>query len=232
MVVSFTQILERRYAAKLDDSARQFIGYAVEGANRMEALLAGLRDYWHAAESREPSTKVDLNACLVEALGNLSTSRDEAGAEITFDSLPQAIAEHMLMVQLFQNLVGNALKYRHPQRPLKVHVGVSRNEAVCRFYVTDNGIGIQPEYQEQVFGIFRRLHTRQHYAGTGIGLALCQTIVQRHGGRIWVESEYGEGSTFFFTLPCVESCLPQSHGPGAEPQRNPDHRTAPDLGGY
>ncbi|HYO83487.1 MAG TPA: PAS domain S-box protein [Bryobacteraceae bacterium] len=206
MVVSFTQLLERHYRGQIDAEGARFIGYAVDGARRVEALLAGLRDYWNASETpTEPTTPVDLEHVLASVLSHLSTAIAESGAEISHNPLPVVVAEHTLMVQLFQNLLSNALKYRDRERTPAIHIAVSKFDVEWRFSVHDNGIGIPPEYLRQVFGIFKRLHGREAYPGTGIGLALCQTIVERHGGRIWAESTFGEGSIFSFTLP-----LPQA----------------------
>ncbi len=204
MVTSFTQLIRKRYGKYLGEEGNKFIEYAVEGASRMETMLSGLRDYWQSSGSRDQERgPVSLQEVVEQALGNLQTAIDETKAEILVDSLPVLSANPSMILLVFQNLIGNALKYRHPERSPRVHIGVTRQGNVWQFSVTDNGIGIDPRYHEQIFGIFKRLHGRQEYAGAGIGLALCQKIAQRHGGRIWVESDGKSGSQFYFTLPAM-----------------------------
>lgn len=204
MVVSFTQLLEERYKSRLDADADRLIGFAVEGALRMEVLLKGLREYLQADDAR-PAGAVDCNLAFQKACQNLESAITASGAEVTCDALPKVPAPEVSIVQVFQNLIGNAIKYRSLQPP-RVHVSASEESdentsgGVWRFSVRDNGIGIEPQHVNRIFGIFKRLHGPQ-YAGAGIGLALCHRIVDRLGGRIWVESELGHGSTFFFTLP-------------------------------
>jgi light-regulated signal transduction histidine kinase (bacteriophytochrome) len=206
MVTAYTQLLERRYANKLDEEGRLFIAWAVEAARRIENLLKSMRAYWQAsADAEEPElTIVDTNAALRSALHNLSTAIAESGAEVTHDRLPLVHAQNVHTVQVFQNIVGNALKYRRPGVAPRVHVWAERDDTKWVFSIRDNGIGIAPQYAKQVFAIFKRLHTHAAYSGTGIGLALCQKVVESLGGQIWVESQgEGYGSTFRFTLPGV-----------------------------
>jgi PAS domain S-box-containing protein len=201
MVTSYTQILSREYKGRLDENADQFIAYAVEGAQRMEALLKGMREYWQASERGENHhAAVDCNEVLNEALANLREGITKGGALVSHDSLPTVSAEKGMLVQVFQNLVANAIKYRS-EKPPRVHVSASKNSREeWVFSVQDNGIGIDPQFAEKVFVIFNRLNGSK-YPGSGIGLALCRKVVERLGGRIWVESNQGEGCDFRFTIP-------------------------------
>jgi PAS domain S-box-containing protein len=201
MVASYVQLLERRYRDKLNDDAVEFIRHAVEGVVRMKALINDLLTYSRAGAGREPEP-VDAGAALNEALANLQSAVAESGAEVKAGALPVVLVDPTQLVQLFQNLVGNALKFRGRERP-RVEIGAVRRGAVWELSVKDNGIGIAAEHRERIFVIFQRLHARGEYPGTGIGLALCKRIVERHGGRLWLESEPGRGSTFFFTLPAA-----------------------------
>ncbi len=204
MVISYTQLLSRDYKGKLDKDADQYIEHAVEGAQRMEDLLRGMREYWEATErGQEHNAAVDTNEVLKKALLNLQEAIARNGAAVTCDSLPPIWADEISLVQLFQNLVGNAIKYRS-EKPPQVHVSAAKNaRQEWVFSVKDNGTGIDPKYAEKVFVIFSRLHGRK-YEGSGIGLTLCRKIVERLGGRIWVESKLGKGSVFKFTLPAIE----------------------------
>lgn len=202
MVSSFTQLLARRYKGKLDADADEFISYAVDGASRMQGLINDLLAYSRVGTRGNPLVPTASETVLDRALGNLGKSIEETGAEISRDPLPVVMGDDAQLVQLFQNLISNAIKFRGDQTP-KVQI---RAESVGRewvFSIRDNGIGIDPQYSEQVFVIFQRLHTRVDYPGTGIGLAICKKIVERHGGRIWMASEPGQGTTFFFALPGV-----------------------------
>ena len=200
MVGSYTQLLARRYRGRLDKDADEFIGYAVDGVTRMQRLINDLLTYSRVGtKGREPEP-TDSDAVLERALQNLQVAIEDNGAEVTHDRLPTVMADDRQLEQLLQNLVGNALKYHGEEAP-RVHVSAARNNGNWEFAVRDNGIGIDPKYADRVFVIFQRLHNRTEYSGTGIGLAVCKKIVERHGGRIWLESEPGRGSTFRFTLP-------------------------------
>jgi light-regulated signal transduction histidine kinase (bacteriophytochrome) len=200
-VATFTQMLQRRYKGHLDERADEFIGYTVQGALRMEMLVRDLLSYTQAAQVGEaPPTEVDVNSVVKEAFQNLKMSIQENQAVLEVDSLPTLLIHRVQLVQLFQNLIGNALKYRGEDTP-RIRISAEREGTWWPFSVEDNGIGIAPRYHEQVFGLFKRLHGGDKYKGTGIGLAICQKIVEQHGGRIWVESAVGEGSRFYLTLP-------------------------------
>lgn len=194
------ELLARRYRDKLDAQAGEWIQLTVEGAKRMQALIRDLLAYSRVGTSGKSFVPTNVGAALDLALANLATSITESGAVITHDPLPSLVADPTQMAQLFQNLIGNALKFCKERSP-EIHVGAKPEAGAWTFSVRDNGIGIEPQYRERIFVIFQRLHTRTEYPGTGIGLAICQRIVERHGGRIWVESEPGKGSTFYFTIP-------------------------------
>ena len=200
MVASYTELLARRYSSQLDDEARKFILYAVEGATRMQQLIDDLLLFSRVGTRKLPQESVSTEELLATALHNLQAAIDESGAEITRDELPTVRADSSQMLQLFQNLVGNAIKFRRPGEPPRIHVSACTLGQEWQFSITDNGIGIDPQFSERIFTIFQRLHAREQYPGTGIGLAICKRIVERHGGRIWVESVPGQGSTFHFTL--------------------------------
>jgi light-regulated signal transduction histidine kinase (bacteriophytochrome) len=201
MVSTYGEMLRRKYGNQLDARAEEYIGYIVEGGSRMERLLRDLRAFTHASlATHGPPPIVDSQTALDSALTNLTAAIGENGAEITSDPLPCVAIHQFQLEQLFQNIIGNAIRYRSEASP-RIHVDAERNCRRWRFSIRDNGIGIDPEYKEQVFGIFKRLHTSSEYPGTGMGLAICQRIVERAGGRIWVDSEPGRGSTFFFELP-------------------------------
>lgn len=203
MVSSYTQLLARRYGNHLDQDAREFIGYAVDGANRMQRLIQDLLAYSRVVTRGRAPEAVDAHEALGEAVKNLQAAIQETGALVTNGELPRVAADPGQLMQLFQNLVGNAIKFHQPGQPPRVHVAAERSDATpdaWTFLVRDNGIGIEAKYFDRLFVIFQRLHSRHEYPGTGIGLALCKRIVERHGGRVWVESAPGQGSTFFFTL--------------------------------
>jgi two-component system CheB/CheR fusion protein len=200
MVVNFTELLGREYAGKLGDEADRFIAYSVEGALRIEALLKALLSYWEVAErSHDAFTPIDCAAVLSKTLLNLHAAIAESGAVVTSDPLPTVEAEEVLMMQLFQNLISNAIKYKGTETP-HIHISAEREPSGWLFAVRDNGMGIEPQDCERVFGMFKRLHGSE-IPGTGIGLALCKKVIDRQGGRIWVESKPGHGSTFKFTIP-------------------------------
>ena len=207
MVTTYLQLLQRRYQDRLDGEAEEFIRFAVDGAARMNALIKDLLEYARVGTRGQPFAPVNCEAILSLILSYLEIVVEESGAIITHDPLPIVIGDLTQMTQLFQNLVENAIKFRGERQP-EIHVGVQHCAAASQektdfwlFSVRDNGIGIDPQYAERIFEIFQRLHSRNDYPGTGIGLAVCQRIVERHGGRIWVESTPGLGSTFYFTLP-------------------------------
>lgn len=202
MVSSYTQLLARRYRDRLDDDAREFIGYAVDGVNRMQALIADLLAFSRVGSRGGAMEATRLDAVVERTLANLEAAIRESGARVTIHPLPVVRGDAGQLGQLFQNLVGNALKFRGAAAP-RIEVGAGRDGGQWRFHVRDNGIGIEPEYTERIFVIFQRLHGRAEYPGTGIGLSICKKIVERHGGRIWVDSQPGRGSTFFFTLPAA-----------------------------
>ena len=200
MVTAYTQLLAKRYEGKLDADAQEFIGYAADGATRMQELISDLLAYSRVGTEGKEFEPTDCEVVLDRTLSNLQGAIDESGAVVGHDALPTVLADPLQMGQLLQNLVGNAIKYRNERAP-EVHVGAERDGDEWRISVRDNGIGIAPEHRERVFVVFQRLHSRDEYPGTGIGLGLCKKIVERHEGRIWVESEVGKGSTFFFTVP-------------------------------
>ena len=202
MVAIYSQILHRKYQGKLDAEADQYLGFTIEGAKRMEALVADLLAFTQVVNGLDESIAfTDAEAVLDQALHNLKGSMEESGATIERSPLPELRIQQVHLVQLFQNLIGNAIKYRGDQPPL-VRISAEQEGPLWRLCIQDNGIGIAPEYREKVFGLFKRLHNSDQYSGTGIGLALCQKIVHRYGGRIWIESEgAGKGSKFCFTLP-------------------------------
>lgn len=202
MVASYVQLLKRRYSAKLDKDADEFIQFAVDGANRMQGLINDLLTYSRVGTRGKPFAPVDAGAALKRALENLQMAIGESHASVTSATLPTIKADETQLVQLFQNLIGNAIKYHGPDPP-KVEISAARDGAAWQFAIRDNGIGIDPKHFERIFIIFQRLQARDETAGTGIGLALCKKIVERHGGRIWVESEPGKGSTFRFTIPDI-----------------------------
>jgi len=200
MVVNFTELLGREYAGKLGKEADTFISYSVEGALRIEALLKALLAYWEVAEREQNGfAAVDSGAVLAKALLNLQAAIAQSGAVVTSDPLPTVLAEEVTLMQIFQNLISNSIKYRGGKTP-RIHVSAERDAGGWLFAVRDNGVGIDPKYAERVFGMFKRLHGSE-IPGTGIGLALVKKIVERQGGRIWVESEAGKGATFKFTIP-------------------------------
>ena len=204
MVASYTQLLSRRYKGKLDSDADEFISFAVDGASRMQRLIQDLLAYSRVGTKGKDLLDTSSEDALQQALINLRGAIKDSGALVTHDPLPAVLADEMQLIQLFQNLVGNAIKYQSPGVP-RVHVSATRNGVrKWVFSVRDNGLGIDPQYFEKIFGMFQRLHKREEFAGTGIGLAICKKIVERHGGNISVESRPGLGSTFRFALAGTE----------------------------
>jgi light-regulated signal transduction histidine kinase (bacteriophytochrome) len=205
MVVSYTQLLARQYKGRLDAEADTFIGFAVEGAVRMETLLKDLRDYWSVnKQGLETSVLVECESVLEKALHNLRRPIQESGALVTHEPLPTIKADEIPLLLLLQNLIGNAIKYRRTDEPPHIHLRALRTNGLWEFSVTDNGIGIEEEYLTTIFAPFKRLHALSKYPGSGLGLAICQKIVEGLGGQIWAESSYGKGSTFHFTIPATE----------------------------
>ncbi|MFC8192260.1 ATP-binding protein [Cellulomonas sp. NPDC057328] len=202
-VASFTQLLQKRYGGQLDERADQYIDFAVDGAKRMQRLIQDLLGFSRVGRVGGEVVDVDLDKALARAVDQLDERIEAAGAVVTHDPLPTVRGEEPLLVQLFQNLVGNAVKFRHPDRVPRVHLSARRVEDSWELECRDNGIGIDPQYAERVFVIFQRLHAKDVYEGTGIGLALCKKIVEFHGGRIWIPEGEGEGTTIRWTLPAV-----------------------------
>ncbi len=200
MITSYLQLLERRYKDKLDQDAHEFINYAVDGSTRMKALINDLLAYSRVKTGEQDFARFDTKAALEQAITNLQISIAETGAQITYDSLPNILGNEAQFVQLFQNLLSNAIKFHGEESP-KIEVKAERSGTVWKFSLKDNGIGIEPQYVERIFIIFQRLHTKDRYPGTGIGLAICKKVVEHHGGRIWAESTPGTGTTFWFTIP-------------------------------
>ncbi|NKB17902.1 MAG: PAS domain S-box protein [Pseudanabaena sp. CRU_2_10] len=199
MVTSYLQLLERRYKDKLDANANEFIAYAVDGASRMQTLINDLLTFSRLGTRSQPFGIVNTSAILSNVLANLKIAIGESGAIVTYDPLPNLIGDASQLSQLFQNLIGNAIKFRGEVLP-QIHIGVESNNGSWLFSVRDNGIGIDPQYRDRIFLIFQRLHNRTKYSGTGIGLAICKKIVERHGGHLWVEPSPIQGSTFYFTI--------------------------------
>jgi PAS domain S-box-containing protein len=203
MVTGYMQLLERRYIGKLDSDADVFIGFAVDGANRMQILINDLLTYSRVGTRGKPLTPTDCETLLPQTLSNLKVSIGDSGAVITYNALPTVMADGSQLAHVFQNLIGNAIKFKGEDAP-RIHIAAEQKGDEWVFSVADNGIGIEPEFFDRIFVIFQRLHGREEYSGTGIGLAVCKKIVDRHGGRMWVESEPGRGSTFYFTIPTKE----------------------------
>ncbi|WP_375510238.1 GAF domain-containing protein [uncultured Nostoc sp.] len=216
MVTSYLQLLERRYKSQLDANADQFITYAVDGARRMQTLINDLLNYSRVSSRGQPFMQVDCNVVLAGAIANLQLAIAESKAVVTHETLPQVMADATQLTQVFQNLIANAIKFCQNQQP-RIHIGVAKGDINLDgeslnvipsadewlFWVRDNAIGLESQYAERIFIIFQRLHGRGKYPGTGIGLAICKKIIERHGGRIWVESKPGQGSTFYFTIPDI-----------------------------
>jgi PAS domain S-box-containing protein len=203
MIAAYTQLLQRRYKDKIDREANEFIGYAVDGAVRMQKLIQDLLTYSRVGTRSKPFEAMESEKAFSAAVANLQIAIAESGTVITHDPLPRVCGDAVQWIQLFQNLLSNAIKFRS-EKPPRIHVGAEAKQGDWIFSVGDNGIGIEPQYFRRIFVIFQRLHTQEDYPGTGIGLAVCKKIVERHGGRIWVESEPGQGATFFFTMPVMK----------------------------
>ena len=213
MVASYTQLLSRRYKGRLDPDADEFIGFAVDGVNRMKRLITDLLAYSRVGTRAKEPRALDCAAVLENVLANLRATLEESGGEVALpELLPVVLGDELQLEQLLQNLLGNALKFRRRDVPPRIQLAVESMDGAWLFSVRDNGIGIEPEYFQRVFVIFQRLHAKDEYPGTGIGLAICKKIVERHGGRIWLESTPGQGTTFFFTLPAAPTAPPPLRG--------------------
>jgi light-regulated signal transduction histidine kinase (bacteriophytochrome) len=200
MITSFLQLLEKRYNDQLDKDAHEFIGFAVDGAKRLDAMTNDLLQYSKITNKKRETIPVNFEHVLEHALTNLKVQIEENNAIITHDPLPRIVGDEELKVQLFQNIIGNAIKYRSNETP-KIHISATKEKNQYLFSIKDNGIGMSPKHLEKIFTIFQRLHTHEEYEGTGIGLAIAQKIVNQPGGEIWAESDVGKGSTFYFTIP-------------------------------
>ena len=200
MITSFLQLLERRYKDQLDQDANEFIDYAVEGAKRLDLMIMDLLEYSRVSNKEIQFTEVNLEEVINQIMSNLSVLIEENNAQITYDSLPIILSDENQMLILLQNLISNAIKYRQEETP-QIHVSAEKEDKQWLFSVKDNGIGIDPPHLERIFTIFQRLHGHEEYGGSGIGLSIVQRIVHQHGGEVWAESELGEGSTFYFTIP-------------------------------
>lgn len=199
MISSYLQLIEQRYADKLDADGLEFMGFAVGGAKRLQSMITALLQFSRAGDQSTPFVAVDCDEVLTAVQENLKTSIDDAGASVTFDHLPEITANALLLIQLFQNLITNAIKFRG-EEPVRIHVSARHAAGEWVFAVRDNGLGIDAEYHERIFVVFQRLWGPE-YPGTGVGLSICKRIVEGLKGRIWVESQLGKGTTFYFTIP-------------------------------
>jgi light-regulated signal transduction histidine kinase (bacteriophytochrome) len=211
MITSFLQLLEHRYRDQLDQDANDFIDFAVDGAKRMDMMINDLLEYSKITSKKREFSRVDTEKVLDETLMNLKVPIEENNAIVTHDPLPSIIGDEKLLVQLFQNLISNGIKYRREKVPM-IHISSQREKDYQLFSVSDNGIGISKEHLPLIFTIFKRLHTKEEYEGTGIGLSIAQKIVEQHGGKIWAESEPGKGTKFYFTIPLKYDLLSSSRG--------------------
>jgi signal transduction histidine kinase len=213
-VAGFVQLLRDKYGGLLDDKGREYLSFVLDGTGRMQALVHDLLSYCHAGTEPLANEPVDVRAVVDRAVADLRLRAEEAGAEITVDPLPTLVCDAAQLAQLYLNLIGNAIKYHREGCRPEIHVGADHEQGHWRLWVKDNGIGIDPRFQNEAFTIFRRLHNREKYPGTGVGLAICKKVVERHGGKIWVVSQPGQGSTFFFTIP-------DNRASGSGPQQDP-----------
>jgi light-regulated signal transduction histidine kinase (bacteriophytochrome) len=200
MVISYLSLLERRYHDRLDEQANEFIDFAVTGGKRMKVLIDDLLEYSRVDTQERPDTLVDMNELVSRTLRTLEASIKENEAEIFVSHLPTVSGDEQQLTQVLQNLVSNAIKFHGDRRPA-IHIGCSHDQEKWICHVKDNGIGLNMEYSNRIFQMFQRLNSNEKYEGTGVGLAIVKKIVERHGGKVWVESEEGKGATFFFTLP-------------------------------
>jgi light-regulated signal transduction histidine kinase (bacteriophytochrome) len=202
-IVSFTQLLQRRYGGQLDSDADEFMDFVVDASIRMKDMIQGLLEYSSVGTQVEEFNDFNAEESLKKALDNLKLSSTECEAEITHDALPVIYANENQISRVFQNLISNALKFRKEVSPPRIHISAQKENNEWIFSVSDNGIGMELQYTDKIFEVFRRLHTIDAYKGTGIGLAIVERIIISHGGRVWVESELGVGSNFYFTLPIM-----------------------------
>ena len=200
-ITGFVELLQMKYKDKLDAKANEYIEFVINGGRIMRNMITGLLDYSHVQSEGKRFSAVGVDVSLKDAIDNLHTVITEAGAVITIDAMPTVKADASQLTHLFQNLIQNAIKFRRSGQKLKIHIGCQRQKNAWLFSVRDNGIGIDPKFNDRIFTIFHRLHSKSQYEGCGVGLAVCMRIVERHHGKIWVESELGKGSTFFFTIP-------------------------------
>jgi light-regulated signal transduction histidine kinase (bacteriophytochrome) len=210
MISSYVQLLSRRYKGQLDADADEFIAYAVDGTLRMQQLINDLLAYSRVGTRGKPPVPTNFEDVFSKAIANLKMAIVESGVVVTHDQLPTALADELQMVQLFQNLIGNAIKFRNKENP-QVHVSARPEGREWIFSIRDNGIGIDPQFHDRIFVLFQRLHGREEYPGTGIGLTVSKKIVERHGGRLWLESELGKGTTFYFSIPMLIKIEPKSY---------------------
>ena len=201
MIVSFIQLLEKRYKDKLDEDANNFIAFIVDGAKRMQTMINDLLVYSRIGRKDKQLSQFDINVVIKVVIDNLRKSIEDTNAKITYDPLPTLIANETGFMQLLQNLISNALKFHKVEEPPVVNISANLQKNQWIFSIHDNGIGIDSQYFERIFIIFQRLHKKDEYDGTGIGLAICKKIVQHHKGKIWVEADVGKGSTFYFSIP-------------------------------
>jgi light-regulated signal transduction histidine kinase (bacteriophytochrome) len=205
MVTSYVQLLAKRYTGKLDTTADEFIQYAVEGTMRMQRLIQGLLAYSRVGSQGRPFEPTDCSAVIDQVCTNLKVAIEETEATVASNGLPTVMADTTQVTQLFQNLIANAIKFRKPGEPPHVQLKAVRHDQEWLFSISDNGIGLHPKHANRIFALFQRLHAYAEYPGSGIGLAICKKIVERHGGHIWAESQPNDGATFFFTLPMVHT---------------------------
>jgi PAS domain S-box-containing protein len=198
-VAGYVQLLGRRYQDKLDQDAKDFIAFAVDGAARMKNLINGLLEYSRIGRKDMPLQRTNAQVVVEQAIANLHIALKETGASLTYDPLPTVMSDPVLLTEVFQNLIGNAIKFCGDHPP-KIHIEAQNKEGLWTFHIQDHGIGIDPKHAARIFEIFQRLHPSDKYPGTGLGLAICKKIIERHGGRIWVDSQRGQGASFYFIL--------------------------------
>lgn len=203
VIQGYVALLSSRYQEKFDDKGREFLDFIVDGTKRMEGLVKGILEHASISTVSKRFEQVEAELCLAEAKNNLQQRIEETGAVITSEALPKLPGIKIQITQLFQNLLANALKFQKPDEIPRINISCRITDTAYNFVIEDNGIGIEAEYQKQIFGMFKRLHSSQQYPGSGLGLAICKSIVDQHGGKIWVESELGKGSRFCFLIPCI-----------------------------